>query len=118
MSSPWWVVVGAVSALALLLATAAPLYAQDDEPEADASAIEEAADEGAASEPEAASEATDPTALCVYRSKNSGETYDPGVGDPEWDIPPGTPFAELPDAWTDSAGYPKSEYVMACDRNQ
>jgi rubredoxin len=26
--------------------------------------------------------------------------YDPSEGDPVWQIPPGTPFAQLPDHWT------------------
>jgi rubredoxin len=26
--------------------------------------------------------------------------YDPALGDPVWQIPPGTPFAELPAHWT------------------
>ncbi len=25
--------------------------------------------------------------------------YDPAVGDPTWQIPPGTPFSQLPDYW-------------------
>jgi len=25
--------------------------------------------------------------------------YDPAQGDPVWNIPPGTPFAELPEHW-------------------
>jgi rubredoxin len=25
--------------------------------------------------------------------------YDPAVGDPVWQIPPGTPFSQLPDHW-------------------
>ena len=25
--------------------------------------------------------------------------YDPAVGDPQWQIPPGTPFADLPPHW-------------------
>ncbi|MCE1244892.1 MAG: rubredoxin [Oryzomicrobium sp.] len=25
--------------------------------------------------------------------------YDPAAGDPVWQIPPGTPFAALPDHW-------------------
>ena len=25
--------------------------------------------------------------------------YDPAVGDPQWQIPAGTPFADLPDDW-------------------
>ncbi|WP_084413182.1 rubredoxin [Desulfovirgula thermocuniculi] len=28
-----------------------------------------------------------------------GYEYDPAKGDPEGKIPPGTPFAELPDDW-------------------
>ena len=26
--------------------------------------------------------------------------YDPAVGDPYWQVPPGTPFAKLPDHWS------------------
>lgn len=26
--------------------------------------------------------------------------YDPAEGDPHWQVPPGTPFAALPDHWT------------------
>jgi rubredoxin len=26
--------------------------------------------------------------------------YDPAAGDPVWQIPPGTPFAELPPHWS------------------
>jgi len=26
--------------------------------------------------------------------------YDPAHGDPAWQVPPGTPFAELPGHWT------------------
>jgi rubredoxin len=25
--------------------------------------------------------------------------YDPAEGDPEWPVPPGTPFADLPAEW-------------------
>ncbi len=28
------------------------------------------------------------------------EIYDPALGDDYWQIPPGTPFAELPDHWS------------------
>lgn len=28
-----------------------------------------------------------------------GYIYDPAVGDPDHDIPPGTPFEDLPDDW-------------------
>jgi len=28
------------------------------------------------------------------------QVYDPAQGDPVWQIPPGTPFAELPEHWT------------------
>lgn len=33
--------------------------------------------------------------LCI----NCGYVYDPEVGDPGADIPPGTPFDDLPDDW-------------------
>ena len=26
--------------------------------------------------------------------------YDPGEGDPMWQVPPGTPFEELPEHWS------------------
>ncbi|HET9764405.1 MAG TPA: rubredoxin [Casimicrobiaceae bacterium] len=26
--------------------------------------------------------------------------YDPAAGDPVWQIPPGTPFSDLPEHWT------------------
>ena len=29
-----------------------------------------------------------------------GYVYDPEVGDPDQDIPPGTPFEDLPEDWT------------------
>ncbi|HRR40782.1 MAG TPA: rubredoxin [Syntrophales bacterium] len=29
-----------------------------------------------------------------------GYVYDPAAGDPDGNIPPGTPFEELPDDWT------------------
>ena len=28
------------------------------------------------------------------------QVYDPAVGDPLWPVPPGTPFAALPEHWT------------------
>lgn len=28
------------------------------------------------------------------------EVYDPRLGDPVWQVPPGTPFDELPRHWT------------------
>jgi len=28
------------------------------------------------------------------------EVYDPAVGDPQWQVPPGTPFAALPAHWS------------------
>ena len=28
-----------------------------------------------------------------------GYVYDPAIGDPDGDIPPGTPFEDLPDDW-------------------
>ncbi|MEJ2470795.1 MAG: rubredoxin [Desulfuromonadales bacterium] len=34
-----------------------------------------------------------------YICTNCGYIYDPAQGDPMNDIPPGTPFEELPDNW-------------------
>lgn len=34
-----------------------------------------------------------------YRCTVCGYVYDPEVGDPESEIPPGTPFDALPDYW-------------------
>lgn len=35
-----------------------------------------------------------------YTCTVCGYVYDPGQGDPEADIPPGTSFEDLPDDWT------------------
>ena len=34
-----------------------------------------------------------------YRCPVGDWVYDPEVGDPEHNVPPGTPFEELPDGW-------------------
>lgn len=34
-----------------------------------------------------------------YRCTVCGYVYDPEVGDPESNIPPGTPFEKLPENW-------------------
>lgn len=34
-----------------------------------------------------------------YRCLVCGYVYDPSIGDPENDIPHGTPFEELPEEW-------------------
>jgi rubredoxin len=40
-----------------------------------------------------------------------GYVYDPAKGDPEKDIPAGTPFEKLPDSWVcPECGAPKSEF--------
>jgi rubredoxin len=40
-----------------------------------------------------------------------GYVYDPAKGDPEGNIPPGTPFEKLPDDWAcPVCGAPKSEF--------
>lgn len=42
--------------------------------------------------------------LCDY-------VYDPAIGDPDNNIPPGTPFADLPDDWLcPVCGAEKSEF--------
>lgn len=35
-----------------------------------------------------------------YECKVCWMVYDPKVGDPVWQIPPGTPFSQLPTHWT------------------
>ncbi len=40
-----------------------------------------------------------------------GWVYDPEVGDPENDIPPGTAFKDLPDDWVcPECGVPKDQF--------
>jgi len=34
-----------------------------------------------------------------YICSNCGYVYDPETGDPDHNIPPGTPFEDLPDGW-------------------
>ena len=34
-----------------------------------------------------------------YICSNCGYVYDPEVGDPNHDVPSGTPFEDLPDGW-------------------
>jgi len=34
-----------------------------------------------------------------WKCKVCGYIYDPEQGDPDGDIPPGTPFNKLPDTW-------------------
>ncbi len=47
-----------------------------------------------------------------YECTVCGYVYDPELGDPDGDIPPGTPFAELPDDWEcPVCGAAKSEFV-------
>lgn len=39
------------------------------------------------------------TAMERYVCTVCGYTYDPDRGDPEGNVPPGTPFEDLPDDW-------------------
>lgn len=53
---------------------------------------------------------------CVYRSTVSDHRYDPGQGDPDNGIPPGTPFEDLPADWTDpESGATKADFEPMCD---
>lgn len=55
-------------------------------------------------------------ANCVYRSLVSGHLYDPRLGDPPSGIPPGTPFENLPEDWTDpDSGASKADFEPMCD---
>ncbi len=43
-----------------------------------------------------------------------GYIYDPEKGDPDGDIPPGTPFSKLPDTWVcPVCGAPKDMFEKA-----
>jgi len=47
-----------------------------------------------------------------YQCEYCDYFYDPAVGDPEHDIPPGTPFADLPETWVcPDCGVGKDEFV-------
>ena len=37
--------------------------------------------------------------MAKYKCSVCGYVYDPELGDPDGDIPPGTPFEELPEDW-------------------
>ncbi len=51
-----------------------------------------------------------------YECTVCGYIYDPELGDPEADIPPGTPFEELPDDWVcPLCGVGKEEFVEVED---
>ena len=42
--------------------------------------------------------------------------YDPTVGDPVWQIPPGTPFSELPAHWAcPNCSTPKGDFLLLHD---
>ena len=45
-----------------------------------------------------------------------GWVYDPETGDPEGDVPPGTPFDDVPDTWIcPECGVSKDEFSPADD---
>ena len=47
-----------------------------------------------------------------YVCPTCGYVYDPAIGDPDNDIPPGTAFEDLPANWAcPLCGVPKSEFV-------
>ena len=51
-----------------------------------------------------------------YECTVCGYIYDPELGDSEGNIPPGTPFEELPDDWMcPICGAPKSEFRKVDD---
>jgi rubredoxin len=46
-----------------------------------------------------------------YKCSVCGHVYDPAEGDPSLEIPPGTPFENLPEDWTcPICEAPKSDY--------
>jgi rubredoxin len=49
--------------------------------------------------------------MTLYVCNVCGYIYDPQEGDPDADIPPGTPFEELPEEWVcPVCGAPKEEF--------
>ncbi len=49
-----------------------------------------------------------------WKCKVCGYIYDPENGDPDGDIPPGTPFDKLPDTWVcPMCGAPKDMFEKA-----
>ncbi len=49
--------------------------------------------------------------MMVWMCVQCGYIYDPKKGDPRGDIPPGTPFEDLPDDWKcPECGTPKAEF--------
>lgn len=49
--------------------------------------------------------------MIKYRCTVCGYIYDPDEGDPEHNIPPGTPFENLPDDWVcPSCGASKDQF--------
>ncbi|MBL9044086.1 MAG: rubredoxin [Myxococcales bacterium] len=37
--------------------------------------------------------------MTTWKCRKCSYIYDPAVGDPDGGIPPGTPFAKIPDSW-------------------
>ena len=50
-----------------------------------------------------------------YRCTICDWVYDPDVGDPERNIPPGTPFEALPDDWTCPLCFAAKEDFEPCE---
>lgn len=49
--------------------------------------------------------------MIEYECTVCGYIYDPELGDPDGDIDPGTPFADIPDAWScPMCGDPKDDF--------
>ncbi len=49
--------------------------------------------------------------MVKYECNVCGWIYDPALGDPDGNIPPGVPFEQLPDGWVcPVCGAPKTEF--------
>ena len=45
-----------------------------------------------------------------------GHVYDPAIGDPDGEVPPGTAFEDIPESWAcPICGASKSDYVKLDD---
>jgi rubredoxin len=56
------------------------------------------------------------SATTRFECKVCWHVYDPALGDPVWQIPPGTPFSALPQHWTcPNCATPKDDFLLLAD---
>ena len=56
------------------------------------------------------------SAMARLECKVCWHVYDPVLGDPVWQIPPGTPFSALPEHWScPICSTPKDDFLLLSD---